>query len=76
MSTDVGREGAACWPSESEAQAEGDRQPSSWQPSALATPFVGRHPELATLSRMMTDSEPRLVTILGPGGVGKSRLLL
>ena len=44
-------------------------------PSA-PTPFIGRQHELATLARMMTDADLRFVSILGPGGMGKSRLLL
>jgi predicted ATPase len=38
--------------------------------------FVGRDPELDELERLLTDSESRLVTLTGPGGVGKSRLAL
>ncbi|AKT50971.1 BTAD domain-containing putative transcriptional regulator [Arsenicicoccus sp. oral taxon 190] len=39
-----------------------------------ATPTVGREEELATVLQLL-DSGRRLVTITGPGGVGKSRLL-
>ncbi|MEU6231637.1 regulator [Kitasatospora sp. NPDC047058] len=38
------------------------------------TSFVGRHEELTALSRLLAAS--RLVTVTGPGGVGKSRLAL
>jgi DNA-binding SARP family transcriptional activator len=38
------------------------------------TPFVGREAELAELVRWLADPEVRLVTILGPGGMGKTRL--
>lgn len=41
-----------------------------------ATPFVGRRSELQRLHRDIHLPERRLVTILGPGGVGKTRLLL
>lgn len=41
-----------------------------------ATPFVGRGPELATLAEWLTDPRCRLVTILGAGGMGKTRLAL
>lgn len=47
------------------------------QPHNLAaqlTPFVGREAELAQLGDMLTNPQCRLVTILGPGGIGKSRL--
>ncbi|WP_406276771.1 ATP-binding protein [Nocardia sp. NBC_00881] len=36
--------------------------------------FVGRHSELLDLEQMLTSS--RLVTLVGPGGVGKTRLAL
>lgn len=41
-----------------------------------ATPFVGRGFELSTLSRLLEDPNERLISILGLGGVGKSRLAL
>ena len=40
------------------------------------TPFVGRDVELARLVRLLADPEHRLVTLLAPGGMGKSRLAL
>src|ERR1700754_1736363 len=40
-------------------------------PAELTT-FVGRHDELAQLSEKTAAS--RLVTVVGPGGVGKTRL--
>ena len=42
-------------------------------PVAL-TPFVGRVGETAQLIDQLSDSTCRLVTIVGPGGVGKTRL--
>ena len=38
------------------------------------TGFVGRQPEIATLGTLLSRS--RLVTVTGPGGVGKTRLAL
>ncbi len=38
------------------------------------TAFVGREPELAELARLLDDPQVRLITILGPGGMGKTRL--
>jgi predicted ATPase/DNA-binding XRE family transcriptional regulator len=38
--------------------------------------FVGRETELAALDVLFKDQEKRLVTILGPGGIGKTRLAL
>jgi predicted ATPase/DNA-binding XRE family transcriptional regulator len=40
------------------------------------TPLIGREPELAELHRLMTQPNCRLVTIIGPGGIGKTRLAL
>jgi len=40
------------------------------------TPFVGRENELQELSKLLTDTQVRLVTILASGGMGKTRLSL
>lgn len=39
-----------------------------------ATSFVGREAEVAALAEMLADPAARLVTVLGPGGIGKTRL--
>ena len=38
------------------------------------TSFVGRDPELAEIASLLARPDVRLVTLIGPGGVGKSRL--
>jgi len=43
---------------------------------AQTTPFLGRERELAELARLFAEPAVRLVTILGPGGMGKSRLAI
>lgn len=43
---------------------------------APATPFVGRQPELAELDVLLGDMAVRLITLVGPGGSGKTRLAL
>ena len=41
-----------------------------------ATPFVGRTEELAEISALLSDPACRLLTLVGPGGIGKTRLAL
>ncbi len=43
-----------------------------WQ----TTLFVGRHQEMSDLARLLSDPNVRLITILGAGGMGKTRLAL
>jgi predicted ATPase len=43
---------------------------------AATAPFFGRSDEMAALRRLLAHPSARLVTILGPGGVGKSRLAI
>jgi predicted ATPase/DNA-binding SARP family transcriptional activator len=43
---------------------------------AQTTPFIGREDELVELQTLIADPEIRLVTIVGPGGMGKTRLAL
>jgi predicted ATPase len=38
------------------------------------TPFVGRHDELADITRLLVDPTCRLLSLIGPGGIGKTRL--
>jgi predicted ATPase/DNA-binding CsgD family transcriptional regulator len=39
-------------------------------------PFVGRHDELTDIVRLLSDPACRLLTLVGPGGIGKTRLAL
>ncbi len=43
---------------------------------APATPFVGRVRELADLAKLARRDGTRIVTLIGPGGTGKTRLAL
>ena len=43
---------------------------------ASSTSFVGRTRELAELADLLTDPGCRLLTLVGPGGIGKTRLSL
>lgn len=51
--------------------------PDAILPLALPpTPLVDRHDELDEILQMLRAPEPRLITLTGPGGVGKTRLAL
>jgi class 3 adenylate cyclase/tetratricopeptide (TPR) repeat protein len=56
-----------------------DQEPAPRGIAGLSAPLVGRNEELAILSavaaRVERERAPQLVTLFGPAGVGKSRLL-
>ncbi|MFN8378735.1 MAG: LuxR C-terminal-related transcriptional regulator [Anaerolineae bacterium] len=41
-----------------------------------ATPFIGRNQELAEIGQRLADPSCRLLTLVGPGGMGKTRLAI
>jgi predicted ATPase/DNA-binding XRE family transcriptional regulator len=55
--------------------AAADESSAGALPLAL-TPLLGREADLQTLRRWLADPTARLITLLGPGGVGKTRLAL
>jgi predicted ATPase/DNA-binding SARP family transcriptional activator len=60
-------------PADGSSGAISRAEPVSTIPEAL-TPLVGRDIELSDLTRLLVDD--RFVTLVGPGGVGKTRLAL
>ncbi len=56
------------------------RLPSTKKPShhlpAQPTPFIDRAQDLADVGQFLADPARRLVTLVGPGGMGKTRLAL
>jgi non-specific serine/threonine protein kinase len=59
-----------------EQSAEQDGRRQSWWTVAGPSPLVGRAQELETIVRSLTIEGVRLLTLVGPAGVGKTRLVL
>ncbi len=57
-------------------QKNGDKPAPPVKLPTQPTPFVGREDELSQLTTLLTDPTLRLVTILGSGGMGKTRLAI
>jgi predicted ATPase/DNA-binding SARP family transcriptional activator len=57
-----------------ESRAEPAARPPKTALPTVLTKFVGREDELARLGALLIDGDARLVTIAGPGGIGKTRL--
>ena len=57
------------------ARPSHDSQPVLNLPRSL-TPFIGREPELSALGGLLCDPQCLLLTIVGPGGIGKTRLAI
>jgi predicted ATPase/DNA-binding SARP family transcriptional activator len=61
------------------APANGHPKPAAQRASDLPMPvtrFVGREPALAVMQALMADRDARVLTLIGAGGVGKTRLCL
>jgi len=65
---------------EDQSDADSPGTPKAKQPKhnlpTQPTPFIGRAPQIAALKELMLDADTHLVTLLGPGGTGKTRLSL
>ena len=55
-------------------EAAEDREAAPHNLPAQRTPLFGRDHELAELGRVLSDPNVRLITLLGAGGMGKTRL--
>ncbi len=47
-----------------------------YESTLTPTPFIGRSQEIDEISRLLADPACRLLTLVGPGGMGKTRLAL
>lgn len=61
-------------PDAAQAPAQTPTQPPSWSDAADDGAFVGRRTELDAAQRLLHQDGCRQLTLLGPGGVGKSSL--
>ena len=63
---------------ESESGADSPGTPKAKKPKhnlpAQPTPFIGRTAQIAAIKEMLLGTDTRLVTLIGPGGTGKTRL--
>jgi predicted ATPase/DNA-binding SARP family transcriptional activator len=50
--------------------------PRAVTPVVSASPFLGREKELAEIAELLQDPACRLLSLVGPGGIGKTRLAL
>ncbi|HMN27709.1 MAG TPA: tetratricopeptide repeat protein [Caldilineaceae bacterium] len=54
----------------------GEIEPPPHNLSLQSTPFIGREAELAEIAGLLDEPDCRLLTLAGPGGMGKTRLAL
>ena len=57
-----------------QTEADTQQQEGKHNLPSQSTPFIGRHHELGELGKLLNDDNTRIVTILAPGGMGKTRL--
>lgn len=63
---------------ENQSDAEAQDIPGAKQPKhnlpVQSTPFIGRGIQIAAIKELILDPDTHLVTLIGPGGTGKTRL--
>ena len=52
------------------------RRAASHAPPTMPTSFIGREPEIKQIGRLLQEPNSKLITLIGPGGVGKTRLAI
>ncbi|HRQ23984.1 MAG TPA: BTAD domain-containing putative transcriptional regulator, partial [Anaerolineales bacterium] len=50
--------------------------PPAFNLPVFSNPFLGRASEVSEIGRLLTSPATRLVTVVGPGGIGKTRLVV
>lgn len=64
-----------CWLTPSSPESTGLSEPAWKVPTKLMS-IIGREEELTRLRELLLDTQVSLVTLLGPGGIGKTHLAL
>lgn len=60
----------------SSSQAYSEPIPHRINLPVIPTPIIGRQRDIEKLATLLRDSECRLLTLVGPGGIGKTRLAI